>query len=95
MCLPATALNILQWSDKPTTAEMIEAELFCIKTEQNNYSNRKHTAGIFVGYCPHQICYGFHSMVAPEGRKDLLKVLYERMPQEVLNELHVLYDFNC
>ena len=34
-------------------------------------------------------------MVAPEGRKDLLKVLYERMPQEVLDELTVVFDFNC
>jgi hypothetical protein len=34
-------------------------------------------------------------MVVPEGCKDLLKVLYERMPQEVLDELHVVYDFNC
>lgn len=34
-------------------------------------------------------------MVAPEGRKDLMKVLYERMPQEVLDELCVVFDFNC
>ena len=58
-------------------------------------ASRKHTAGLFVGSCVHAIAYGFHIMVSPEGCKDLLKALYEQMPQEVLDQLHVLYDFAC
>ena len=81
-----------QWSDTVDTAE---AELFCHKEETVNYANKKHTAGIFVGCCLHGVMYGFHMMVAPEGRKDLHKVLYERMPQEVLDQMHVVYDFSC
>ena len=32
-------------------------------------------------------------MFGPEGRKDVMKVLYERMPQTVLDNLIVIYDF--
>ena len=34
-------------------------------------------------------------MIQSEKRKDLAKVLVERMPKEVLAKLHILYDFNC
>lgn len=89
--LPSST-NVAQWKD---TGNSHETDLFCLKEEKRGYTAQKHTAGLFVGCCLHAVCYGFHSMVAPEGRKDLLKVLYERMPQEVLDQMHVLYDFNC
>jgi hypothetical protein len=90
---PLKPSTIAEWSD--SHQESTETALFCLKEEKQNYSSQKHTAGLFVGSCLHAVCYGFHNMVAPEGRKDLLKVLYERFPQEVLNQLHVVYDFNC
>ncbi len=34
-------------------------------------------------------------MFGPEGRKDVLKVLSERYPQVVLDNLTVIYDFSC
>ena len=89
---PSPSQRLLQWTEMLEAAEL---ELFCLKQEARNYNTRKHTAGLFVGTCLHQICYGFHCMLDPEGRKDLLKVLFERMPQEVLDVLHVVYDFNC
>jgi len=85
--------EILEWSD--TFNEDEEKDIFCIKEEQKGYAGKKHTAGLFVGCCCHGIGYGFHSMVAPEGRKDLMKVLYEHMPQKVLDQLIVVFDFNC
>ena len=87
-----TALTA-EWSEPQETPA--EAELFCLKEEKRSYSTQKHTAGLFVASCLHAVCYGFHHIVQPEGRKDLLKVLYERFSQEVLDQLHVLYDFNC
>lgn len=85
--------EVLQWAD--TVNEDEEENIFCLKEETKGYAGKKHTAGLFVGCCLHGVGYGFHSMVAPEGRKDLLKILYERMPKEVLDELHVVFDFNC
>jgi hypothetical protein len=93
--LPAATDSALQWKELDTPASLAESELFCVKEEKKAYFTQKHTAGLFVGSCLHAVCYGFHCMVAPEGRKDLLKVLYERMPQEVLDEMTVVYDFNC
>ena len=51
--------------------------------------------GIFVSCCIHTICYGFHMMFGPEGRKDVMKVLYERYPQDALDNLLRIYDFSC
>lgn len=82
-----------QWTNTLNTEE--EDSIYCVKVEPKGYSHKDLTAGMFIGCCPHTIGYGFHSMVAPEGRKDLLKVLYERMPQEVLDQLLVMFDFNC
>ncbi len=67
----------------------------CVKEESKSYTSRKHTAGLFVGCCPHEIAYGFSEMVESEGRKHLLKVAVERFPQEVLDQLHIVYDFSC
>ena len=72
-----------------------EDDLLCNKDESRGYSHKKHTAGLFVGCCLHAVVYGFHMMVQPEGRKDLMKVLYERFPKEVLDLLCVVFDFNC
>ena len=34
-------------------------------------------------------------MFGPEGRKDVMKVLYERYPQDALDNLLRIYDFSC
>ena len=34
-------------------------------------------------------------MLSPEGRKDLYKVLYERMPAEIMDTLSIIYDAAC
>lgn len=91
---PKPRTVVPEWRDEMESA-LLESKLFCFKEELSGYSSRKHTAGLFIGCCLHHIVYGFHMMVSPEGRKDLLKVLYERFPQEVLDQLLVLYDFNC
>ena len=67
----------------------------CAKTEDNTYKNKDLTAGLFIGCCMHKVCYGFHLMLEPEGRKDVMKVLYERIPQEVLDGMTILFDFAC
>lgn len=79
-------------SESSTDPELIP----CSKVETSGYCSKRHTAGLFVCSCIHGVAYGCHIMVEPEGRKDELKILYERMPQEVLDDpLHVLFDFNC
>ena len=54
--------------------------------------NLKHTAGIFVAFCLYGVCYRNHDMIQPEKRKDLAKVLVERMSKEVLAKLYILYE---
>ena len=88
------ALFADQWANIVEDLDMSKVPL-CKKTENLNYKQKPYTAGIFVGCCVHNICYGFHNMYAPEGRKDLFKVLYERMPYEVLKDLNVIFDFAC
>lgn len=88
-----TSSDVQQWSD--ATNEKEDENIFCHKVEAKGYSLKDLIAGLFIACCLHGIGYGFHCMVAPEGRKDLMKVLYERMPQAVLDELCVVYDFNC
>ena len=90
---PTLSTKAPEWTDPQES--VTEAELFCVKEEKKNYDSQRHTAGLFVASCVHGVCYGFHHMVQPEGRKDLLKVLYERFPKEVLDCVHILYDFNC
>jgi hypothetical protein len=90
---PLPATRGPEWNDPQESTT--ETELFCIKDETRSYESQKHTAGMFVASCLHGVCYGFHHMVQPEGRKDLMKVAYERFPKEVLDSLHILYDFNC
>jgi Kyakuja-Dileera-Zisupton transposase len=92
---PVKPLHAAEWIDSSSDAVTTDINLVCHKEEKLSYATQKHTAGIFVGSCLHAVCYGFHSMVAPEGRKDLMKILYERMPQEVLDDMNVVYDFNC
>ena len=82
-----------QWSDETDGTALPDDQ--CVKEEQKGYKAKNTIAGLFVGCCIHQVCYGFHLMVEPEGRKDILKVLYERLPQEVLDNLTVVYDFSC
>ena len=83
-----------QWNNVVQDLDM-STLLPCRKTEVLDYKRKPFTAGIFVGCCVHNICYSFHNMYAPEGRKDLFKVLYERMPVEVLKDLNVIFDFAC
>ncbi len=75
------AATTSQWADSDVSAA--EAELLCNKKESHGYAAKKHTARLFVGTYLHTVCYGFHIMVASEGRKDLLKVLYEQMPGSI------------
>lgn len=46
--------------------------------------------GVFIVCCEHGVVYGYHLMVDPEGRKDLFYVLYERFPQQDLDNLTVV-----
>src|SRR5262249_46457422 len=57
--------------------------------------NKQTAMGIFFGVCIHRVCYGFHIMKEPEGRKDLFYVLMRYWPKENLDNLTVLYDFYC
>ena len=82
-----------EWNDSQEGAA--EAELFCQKEEKRSYETQKHTAGKFVASCLHKICYGHNHLTQPEGRYCLAKVLYEHFPKEVLDEMCVLYNFNC
>ena len=88
--------TIAQWNDSndniDVSAESLEE---CSKVATKNYKSKDLTPGLFVACCPHTICYGYHMMLVPEGRKDLLKVLYERIPMEELQNLTVMYDFAC
>ena len=90
---PVQDVSALQWAEN--VAEEEEDDLLCNKDESRGYAHKKHTAGLFVGCCLHAVVYGFHMMVQPEGRKDLMKVLFERFPKEVLDQLCVVFDFNC
>lgn len=85
--------NGAEWSDATNDEE--EKNIFCLKEEVKGYAGKKHTAGLFCACCPHGIGYGFLMMLKPEGRKEVLKVLYEYIPKEVLDQLVVVYDFNC
>lgn len=85
-------VTVSQWADVNAT---IITDEDCKKTESTTYNSKDLIAGLFVGCCVHRVCYGFHLMSEPEGRKDVMKVLYERMPQTVLNHMTVLFDFAC
>ena len=92
-----------QWSDivvdQPDSSKESsvqgEISIVCTKEEARSQSTRKHTAGLFIECCPYEVAYGFQEMVEHKGRKHLLKLLVERQLQQVLNQLHVLYDFSC
>lgn len=80
-----------QWS----TVEDVDSTAECKKVENTKYKEKDQIAGLFVGCCTHTFCYGWHCMFGPEGRKDVMKVLYERLPEKVLDNLVVIYDFGC
>jgi hypothetical protein len=84
--------SLNQWNDDNDNGEN-SAE--CTKIENKGYRGKDQVAGLFIACCPHTINYGRSVMFAPEGRKDLFKVLYERLPQAVLDSLTVIYDFAC
>ena len=89
--------RVQQWNDTTGQLPDEQSELVdeCTKVEDKSYKTRDLIPGIFAACCPHQICYGFHMLVIPEERKDLMKVLYERIPEDVLKQATVLYDFAC
>ena len=58
-------------------------------------STRNQIHGIFVGCCMHSICYGFHLMETPEGRKDFFYVLYKYWSKEKIDSTTFIYDFFC
>jgi hypothetical protein len=50
------------------------------------------TGGVFLWFCPHSICYGFHVMKGAESRDEVYSYLvrhFERAPRVVV------YDFAC
>lgn len=67
----------------------------CLKRPLDRSKERWLTPGILIATCRHGVPYGFHIMFDPEGRKDVFSVLYERMPEEILANLTVIYDFGC
>jgi hypothetical protein len=81
------------WAD--IEEDMLTSDTVCKKADTRAYINKDLIAGIFVGCCIHTVCYGFHLMLAPEGRKDVFKVLYERFPSEVLDHVNVIFDAAC
>ena len=91
--------NTHQWDDVPSIPDFCEdvdysADLEeCKKVENTKYREKNQIAGLQEVCCSHTVCYGWHCMFGPEGRKDVMKVLYERMPQTVLDNLIVIYDF--
>jgi hypothetical protein len=61
-----------------------EAKTADIECSKENGTKAAYTTdGLFIGVCQHQICYGFHFMGEPEGRKDLFYVLSRFWPIEV------------
>jgi hypothetical protein len=78
-----------QGDDKPDKTEQ------CTKVENRGYKTKDLVSGVLVTCCSHTVKYGTAVMYAPEGRKDVMKVLYERLPQVVLDNLTVIYDFAC
>jgi hypothetical protein len=67
----------------------------CEKIENNIYKMKDRVTRIFIGYCSHKIDYKFHIMLEFEGKKNLMKVLVEKMFQIVLNNFIMVYDFVC
>lgn len=56
------------------------------------YSKNSLTGGIFVLWCRHSICLGFHSIPVAEGRNDVFSAVYTRFP--VAPKI-IVYDFAC
>ncbi|KAK7685317.1 hypothetical protein QCA50_011680 [Cerrena zonata] len=56
------------------------------------YSKHNLTGGIFVVWCTHSICLGFHSIPHAEGRNDVFSAIYTRFPSA---PKVVIYDFAC
>lgn len=56
------------------------------------YSKNGLTGGIFVMWCTHSVCLGFHSIPVAEGRNDVFSAIYThfRTAPEI-----VIYDFAC
>lgn len=57
-----------------------------------SYSKNGLTGGIFVMWCTHSVCLGFHSIPVAEGRNDVFSAIYThfRTAPEI-----VIYDFAC
>jgi hypothetical protein len=73
-CLPdVTSDQLPQWADESDATTLPDET--CRKEEQGGYKLKNMISGMFVGCCVHQVCYGFHLMLEPEGRKDVMKVL--------------------
>ena len=49
---------------------------------------------MFVASYLHRVYFKNHDMIQSEKRKNLAKVLVERMSKKVLAKLHILYNFN-
>lgn len=89
--------------DGKTYPDFANADGSCRKKEDRQTNSKNLIPGIFICVCRHQvnicavfstknlqICYGFHLMTDPEGRKDLFYTLYERWPADKLKQLTVV-----
>ena len=60
---------------------------------RKHYMDRnKKTGGIFLFFCIHSICIGYHVMVNSEGRRDVAFALRRYWP---VAPRYVVYDFAC
>jgi hypothetical protein len=56
------------------------------------YGQQRLTGGIMCAWCPHSVCYGFHSIPEGEGRNDVFSAMITRWPKA---PKCVIYDFAC
>lgn len=56
------------------------------------YTKNGLAGGMFVMWCTHSVCLGFHSIPVAEGRNDVFAAIYTRFP--VAPKI-VIYDFAC
>lgn len=66
-------------------------EEFCRK---ETHSHNSLTPGLFTIFCEHQVCLGFSLMQQVESPRTPFDILLERFPQEILDNLTMVYD-NC
>lgn len=82
-----------QWANVEEESEINKN--VCKKQNTRKYTNKNNITELFIVCCIHTICYSFHLMLVPEGRKELFKVLFKRILCYMLNHLNVIFDAAC